>query len=406
MMLVLVHQLRRLGPLQHLNAWVIDLRYTSNFCHKHPLHLPCCIYLKADTEDIEAVVSETVDANDEAGTTRLALLSNVVVICLIEDIRGADAVLTEVRLSRHKTDGPSHLLMLSSAMTWANTKNVPPVVAATEMAPSHPLSRPASTMNMSKRSSPIPRVPSAMGGTVSSRENSRPLGTASSKSSGRGNHGAIIGSGFPRRRLPEAYPELGMTEDDYLLRQPPAGYTEHKRLEVVALSLKSTALSVCVVGAGVPYGLGEGPLLRVFQEAWRSSNAPIPLPTCTNGDNRLALVHVAYLGAAVGKLLYPCKNGSPSAPFPKPYILAVDGDQKQCTAKELTAALGRAFGGSGETRPLEEAELEEILIEDSTALCLLINVRFSNHGGVLAEMEADGELSAFALPYTDRCFSR
>lgn len=183
-----------------------------------------------------------------------------------------------------------------------------------------------------------------------------------------------------------------MTEADYLLRQPPTGYLEHKRLEAAALHLQSPALSTCVVGAGVPYGLGEGgPLLRLFREAWRARGSPVAMPTCTSGDNHLALVHVVDLSVAVGNLLRPAESGAPPAPFPKPYVLAVEGNGAQCTARGLTAAIGRGFGGGGETQSMGEAELEEVLVEDPAALSLLMNVRFSNDGGLLAGMVADGE---------------
>ena len=189
-----------------------------------------------------------------------------------------------------------------------------------------------------------------------------------------------------------------MTEADYLVRQPPTGYLEHKRLEMAALHLQSSSLSTCVVGAGVPYGLGEGPvLLRLFRDAWRARGLPVALPTCTSGNNHLSLIHVVDLSVAVGNLLRPAEPGAPPAPFPKPYVLAVEGDGAQCTAKELTAAVGRGFGGSGETKPVGESELEDILVEDPAALSLLANTRFSNHGGVLAGMVADGEQIAWQV---------
>lgn len=234
------------------------------------------------------------------------------------------------------------------------------------------------------------RASSAISRSSPSRDgSSRPPGTASSKNSGRCSHA----SGFSRRRFQEiTTPEPALTEADYLLRQPPAGYLEHKRLEVAALLLQSPVLSTCIVGAGVPYGLGEGPLLRVFREAWRARGSPVAVPTCESGDNHLALVHVVDLSAVVGNLLRPDDdpNGLP-ARFPKPYVLAVEGDGAQCTAKELTAAIGRGFGGSGETRPMGEAELEEVLVEDPAALSLVTGIRFSNEGGVVAGMVADGE---------------
>ncbi|CAN0580684.1 unnamed protein product, partial [Ectocarpus sp. 12 AP-2014] len=185
-----------------------------------------------------------------------------------------------------------------------------------------------------------------------------------------------------------------MTEDDYLSRQPPTGYLEHKRLEVAALHLHSSSLDTCVVGAGVPYGLGEGALLlRMFREAWRARGQPVVLPTCTAGDNRLALIHVADLSAAIGNLLRPVESNGLPCPFPKPYILAVEGNGAQCTAKEMVEAIGRGFGGSGETQPMGEAELEEVLVENPEALSLLINIRFSNEGGVLSGMVADGTMN-------------
>lgn len=185
-----------------------------------------------------------------------------------------------------------------------------------------------------------------------------------------------------------------MTEADYLLRQPPVGYLEHKRLETEALHLQSSTLSTCVVGAGVPYGLGEGPLLlRVFRDAWRARGLPVVMPTCMSGDNHLALIHVVDLSVAVGNLLRPAEPDALPPPFPKPYILAVEGDGTQCTAKELTAAIGKGFGGSGETLRMGEADLEDVLIEEPAALSLQMDIRFSNDGGVLAGMVADGEQS-------------
>lgn len=350
-------------------------------------------------------MSQTVDANDEARTVQLALLSDVVVLCLIEDLRGADAVLAALRVARNEPGGgPSHLLVLSTTMTWANTKLVPSAAASMSEAASHrSLSRPVSMMAMTRRSPPstggLPRASSFMGGFSPSRESSRGLlGTASSKNSGRFNRGGGGGgapgssSAFCRRRGHHpGTPESALTEGDYLLRQPPTGYLEHKRLEVLALSLQSTAISACVVGAGVPYGLGEGPLLRLFREAWRAGDAPTPLPTCTPGDNHLALIHVVDLSVVVGKLLRSGDRDASPAPFPKPYILAVEGGESQCTAKELTEAIGRGFGGSGATQPITEAELESILTEDPAELSMLIDVRFSNNGSILEDMVAEGE---------------
>jgi len=370
----------------------------------------------ADTEDIAALVSQTVDVDDEAGTTQLALRSDVVVLCLLEDVRGADAVLSALQTPPGKrVGGPSHLLVLSTTMTWARTKKaaLSGTAQSSEMPtspPSRALSRPVSMMAMGGRATQgasggggggggggaggvgLPRVSSAVQRSSPSRDGSRSLGTANSKNSGRPSHASSF---FSRRRPQEAAREPAMTEADYLLRQPPTGYLEHKRLETAALHLRSPALSACVVGAGVPYGLGEGPvLLRLFRDAWRARGAPVVLPTCTAGNNHPALIHVVDLSVAVGNMLRPTDRrvGAPPPPFPKPYVLAVEGDGAQCTAQELTAAIGRGFGGSGETQPMGEAELEDVLVEDPAALALLANVRFSNHGGVLAGMVADGEL--------------
>lgn len=234
-----------------------------------------------------------------------------------------------------------------------------------------------------------------------SRPSSRQIGTSSSKTSGRSsaninNNNRSPGAGSPgmlRRRQQGPQPTPTVTENDFLLRQPPTGYLEHKRLEVAALSLQSAGgLSACVVGAGVPYGLGEGPLLRVFRDAWRAGDEAVLMPTCTSGDNRLALVSVLDLSGIVANLLSPVDHhGDSPAPFPKPYILAVDGDGAQCSTKELTAAVGCAFGGKGHTRAMGEEELEEMLVEDPAALALMIDVKFSNKGGVVAGMVADGE---------------
>lgn len=348
-------------------------------------------------------MSQTVDADDEAGTVQLALLADVVVLCLLEDVRGADAILSTLQMPPgNDFPRPSHLLVLSTTMTWAKTKQTAAGTAASSEMPasssSRSLSRPVSMMAVDRRLTQgtggagggaggggLPRASSAILRSSPSRDGSRPLGTASSKNSGRGSHA----SGLSRRRFQGATP--GMTEADYLVRQPPTGYLEHKRLEMAALHLQSSSLSTCVVGAGVPYGLGEGPLLRLFREAWRARGSPVLMPTCTSGDNHLALVHVVDLSVAVGNLLRPVAPDALPAQFSKPYVLAVEGNGAQCTAKELTAAIGRGFGGSGETQPMGEAQLEEVLVEDPAALSLLTNIRFSNDGGVLAGMVADGE---------------
>lgn len=360
---------------------------------------------ETDTEDITPLVSKTVDVGDEAGTTQLALLCDVVVLCLLEDIRGAEAVLSALALQasqEKEPGGPSHLLVLSTTMTWAKTKPITHS-SATPTSPSRltsssspSLFRPVSVMAMDNKRSPrgggasaggLPRASSAMSRFSPSRDSSPPLGTAGSKNSGRAGHA----SGLSRRRH-QATAEPAMTEDDYLSRQPSTGYLEHKRLEVAALHLHSSSLDTCVVGAGVPYGLGEGALLlRMFREAWRARGLPAILPTCTAGDNRLALIHVADLSVAVGNLLRPVEPNGLPCPFPKPYILAVEGNGAQCTVKEMVEAIGRGFGGSGETQPMGEAELEEVLVENPEALSLLINIRFSNEGGVLSGMIADGD---------------
>lgn len=389
----------------------------ANFCYRSPASLECltnkpssCALssgtAKTDTEDIASLVSETVDADDEVGTARLALLSDVVVLCLIEDLRGADAVLSDLQTPpENESSRPSHLLLLSTTMTWAKTKlkensysAAVGTAASSEMpnsSSSRSLSRPVSMMAVDKRSAHgggasaggLPRAASAISRSPPSRDGPRPLGTASSKNSGK----ASYASGLSRRRYPGVCSELAITENDYLQRQPPAGFLEHKRLEVAALQLQSSVLSTCVVGAGVPYGLGEGPLLlRIFREAWRARGVPVTLHTCASGENHVALIHIADLSVAVGNLLRPVERDALPGPFPKPYILAVEGNSAQYTAKEMAAAIGKGFGGSGETRPLAEAELEDVLVEDPKALSLLINIRFSNEGGVLAGMVSDG----------------
>lgn len=126
---------------------------------------------------------------------------------------------------------------------------------------------------------------------------------------------------------------------------------------------------------------------------------PVRLPTSSVGNNRLALINVLDLSAVVGELLphpsitTPQHPTLPPAPFPKPYILAVDGNSSQPTVKEATEALAKAFAGSsGKTRPMEAEELEEVLVDDPPALALLCDQRYSNDGGVVANMVARGEL--------------
>lgn len=376
---------------------------------------------ETDSEDIETLVARTVDVNDQAGSARLALASDVIVLCLLEDVRGADAVLTALKTSSREEGRPSHLLVLSTTMTWAKTKVSMSSTIGTQavdvLPSSRALYRPASLVAVNGRPPPgvrsLPQDSIAAAGSLLSRGSSRQVGTASSKSSGRGNANINSQAGadspkFSRRRQHEPPPKPIVTENDFLARQPPTGYLEHKRLEVTALSLQSADLSACVVGAGVPYGLGEGPLLRVFRDAWRAGDGEVLMPSCASGDNRLGLVHVLDLSDIVANLLSPVDRADNSpAPFPKPYILAVDGDGAQCTTKEMTAAIGSAFGGTGHTRAMGEEELEEMLVEDPAALALMMDVRFSNGGGVVADMVADGEANTRDIPdklLSDACF--
>lgn len=365
----------------------------------------------ADHEDIDGIVANTVDANDEPSTALLALQSDVVILCLIEDIRGADAILTALQHSKHDRDNsnngvslPSHLLVLSTTMTWANTR-IPlrPTTRTQADSPTSPsLSRPMSMISMGQSSPPtrgagLPHMPSAAGGitttTSSSRENPGQSTTSANSRSGTFNRtGTGIALGSLRRRHLDPPPEPSFGEDDFPLREPANAFLEHKRLEIAALRLSSSSLSACVVGAGLPYGVGEGPLLRMFREAWRSSDSPIRVPTCggSAGDNRLAMIHVRRLSAAVGGLLATTDPTIPPPPFSKPYILAVDGDATEPTAREAAAAIGVAFGGNGETVPMEQAELADLFMDDPSALSLLFDVRFSNEDGVLASMAAQG----------------
>lgn len=179
-------------------------------------------------------------------------------------------------------------------------------------------------------------------------------------------------------------------EDDFHYRESPGSYLEHRRLEIAALRLRSTRIDTCVIGVGIPYGIGEGPLLRMFQEAWRGSDSFFRIPTFHGGDNKPGLIHVRDLSSIVGALLASPEHGGLPAPFPKPYILAVDGDDAQASLKEIVTAIGEAFGVRGETQPMEADELEDFLVDNPSALALLSNVRFSNEGGVLADMVAKG----------------
>ena len=318
------------------------------------------------------MVSSTADVDDEATTTELALRSDVIVLCILEDLRGADAVLTALCQRRYEAiDGgrPSHLLLLSTTMTWAKSDEQTSVTTAKRRVMALPRATSATAGSPRSRGDPILSWKTRFG-------NISPVNRVSRAGGLRGKPGS---------------PESAMTERDYLRRGAPAGFLEHKRLEIAALNLRSRDLSVCVIGSGVPYGLGEGPLFQVFQKIWKAREGPAPLPTCTNGDNMLSLIHVVDLSVAVGALLRPGQNDSPPPSFPRPYILAVEGDDAQCTARELAAAIGQEFGGSGETHPIEESALEKMLIEHPEAMSLLIDVRFSNDGGVLAGMVASGE---------------
>lgn len=202
--------------------------------------------VSTDNEDIEGIVSQTADANDERGTLSLALLSDVIVLCLIEDIRGADAVLTALHFMKDDVGGPCHLLVLSTTMTWAKTKIPPPKACFLEdtFAPSS-LLRPASmvpTSNSNQRPatnnmgpggpSALPRTASPVvnSGTASpSREASRQQriagqGGGSSPSRSTSPHRAVATSTTSfRRRQPDHLSEPCFIEEDYILRKPPSG---------------------------------------------------------------------------------------------------------------------------------------------------------------------------------------
>lgn len=317
-------------------------------------------------------MSQTTDIDDGVTTAHLAVQSDVVVLCLLEDLRGVDAVLTSIRRGRDKAAGPSHLLLVSTTMTWAHVDKQPSVMATNPAATTS-----TEAPGMTDEGWPLDKeTPTLLSRTASPNDSSyrttqTPLLDGFNSGTARSKH--------------------SMTEEDYLWRTPPIGYLEHKRLEAMALNLRSRDLSVCIIGAGVPYGLGEGPLFGTFREIWRESDGPAPMPTSTHGNNLLSLIHVVDLSSIIGVLLRPSENDSPPPSFPRPYILAVEGDDAQCTTRELVTAIGQRLGRSGETKAIPESELQEILVDDPGATSLLIDVRFSNQGGILSEMASSGE---------------
>lgn len=185
-------------------------------------------------------------------------------------------------------------------------------------------------------------------------------------------------------------------------------FLEHRRLENAALELRSATLNACVVAAGIPYGLGEGPLLRMFRQAWLRSESPIGIPSYFEGENRLGLIHVRDLSAIIESLLVPTRHDGLPASFPKPYILAVDSDDAQPTLKEVAATISRAFGGTGETQLMGSEEVQDFYLDNVSELSLQLNVGFSTKGGLLESMEAEGEsctsqtLAAKSLPASSR----
>lgn len=329
-------------------------------------------------------MSQTTDIDDDATTAQLAVQSDVVVLCLLEDLRGVDAVLTSIRRGRDKAAGlgrPSHLLLLSTTMTWAHVDKQPSVMATNPAATTSTkaaaaeVEAPTTTAAADEGWPQGRETPTLLSRTASPNDSCRTTQTPPLDGSNSGT----------------ARSKHSMTEEDYMWRTPPTGHLEHKRLEAMALNLRSRDLSVCIIGAGVPYGLGEGPLFRTFREIWRESDGPAPMPTSTHGDNLLSLIHVVDLSNAIGVLLRPGEHDSPPPSFPRPYILAVEGDDAQCTTKELVTAIGQGLGRSAETRPIPDSELEDILVDDPGAMSLLIDVRFSNQGGILSEMASSGE---------------
>lgn len=114
------------------------------------------------------------------------------------------------------------------------------------------------------------------------------------------------------------------------------------------------------------------------------------MPTHLAGDNKIALVNIRDLCSIIRSLLSLNHPDGSLELFPKAYVLAVDGDTAQPTLKEAVVAIGKAFGGTGETRPMALAELEDMLVDDQAALSLLPNMRFSNEGGLVMDMVAKG----------------
>ncbi|CAM9699367.1 unnamed protein product [Chrysoparadoxa australica] len=135
--------------------------------------------------------------------------------------------------------------------------------------------------------------------------------------------------------------------------RPVPGYLEHQRLEMAALKLRGAGLEVAVVGAGIPYGLGEGMLYDMFAHAWRSIGQ-VPRPCVSSGSNKVAIVHLSDLCDLVNHLC-TCSH------LERAFLLAVDGDQYQHTLAELCNAVSLAFGGQG-SEAMPEADLLDLFL--------------------------------------------
>lgn len=152
---------------------------------------------------------------------------------------------------------------------------------------------------------------------------------------------------------------LPLHSEDHIRRIPAPKFQEWKAIETMALGLaQKNRVRPYVVCAGVPYGLGEEPLLGMFQAAWQSKDS---LRVIGEGNNRVPLVHARDVARCVRLVL--------EVQPPLLYHLAVD--HGQVTQRELVEAVAGAFKeGTDQIEVPSVSVGQAVLAELADVLCL------------------------------------
>ena len=156
-------------------------------------------------------------------------------------------------------------------------------------------------------------------------------------------------------------------------RVPSPTYTNHKRLEDLALSIASVSnLEVTVLCPGVLYGCGEEHFYMTFRDAWQYQTTPVLVPALSksNGSNTLPTTHVLDLCSTVLTIAR-----SMSSPVPA-YTLLTDGPN--ATLTEITKSIASRLNGTSETRVMKDANYESVALEHPEFRILNLNLFVDN----------------------------